>query len=116
MGIPMTRKEGLWDGTERPGTYDVEEGMHLGGRSCQRLQFVCPNGRSCAVMVAPESFTVPLGLTPSGKERKLHVWQGPGDPNRPTLSPSVDCRSRDEDGNPASGCGWHGFIQNGEMR
>lgn len=116
MPIRMVRKQAwVWAASEPPGTYTLDEGMTLGGRPCQRLQFICPNHRSCAVMVAAESFKVPLSPTPSGKERNLTVWAGPGDPAAPTLTPSVNCRTHDEDGNPTSGCGWHGFITGGEM-
>jgi len=58
-----------------------------------RLFFTCPNRRSCNIPIAPNR-------NPNGSS-----WQWDGDRDKPTISPSIDCK----------GC-WHGHIKNGVMR
>jgi hypothetical protein len=43
------------------------------------------------------------------------VWGWNGDMEHPTLTPSLNCVA-EKDGKPTSGCGWHGFITNGEFQ
>jgi hypothetical protein len=60
------------------------------------LLYVCPKGSGyCGVPVSP-------GKLPNGAS-----WQHNGNDEKPTLTPSVNC---------TGGCGWHGFITNGEMK
>jgi hypothetical protein len=59
------------------------------------ILFVCPNRKRCAVFMGPAAIP-----------GQLNVWAWDGDLGRPTLSPSINC---------VGGCGWHGFIANGEI-
>lgn len=60
----------------------------------RRFVFGCPRGRTCAVALRPD--TLPNGAS----------WEWNGNEQSPTLTPSINC---------VGGCGWHGFVTNGEM-
>lgn len=63
------------------------------------IMFVCPRGRTCGVQIRSGGF----------KDGLPKRWGFDGNCDRPTLTPSINCQG------PA-GCGWHGFLQNGEFR
>lgn len=64
------------------------------GEEYDMLWFVCPRKRGmCAVPLLPKR-------NPNGSG---WAW----DEGMLTLSPSINC---------VGGCGWHGFIKNGEIR
>lgn len=59
-----------------------------------KFWFNCPRkpGHECMVLLKPWPISAP-------------TWTWDGNEAAPTLSPSINC----------SECGWHGFIQNGQM-
>jgi hypothetical protein len=86
-----------------------EEGMPDKGRALVRetewspgkpgphLWFRCPRDRLyCGVP-----------LKPSPPNSKGFSWDWDGNRENPTVSPSINCCN--------GGCGWHGFINNGEV-
>ncbi len=73
-----------------------------------RIMFKCPNGHHCNVLLAPQ----PIARS---SDDRCHVWGWNGDVERPTITPSINCLA-EKDGKPTGGCGWHGFITDGEMR
>lgn len=48
-------------------------------------------------------------------QNKPAMWDWDGNIEAPTLSPSIDCRTKTDTGAPAAGCGWHGYIKKGEI-
>lgn len=99
-----------WPADVPVGTFDIEDGTVQGHPAATaHLLFVCPNGRRCAILLGPQSADRP---TPDG----FCVWAWDGNRERPTITPSINCRSVDDEGKPAGGCGWHGFITNGVLR
>lgn len=106
----MTRDErDVWPEDVPVGTFHIEDGAiaNYPGATAH-LSFVCPTGRRCGILLGP----VPV---PKTAEDRLYVWGWNGDRDRPTLTPSINCLS-EKDGKPVGGCGWHGFITDGEMR
>lgn len=98
--IPMRRNPAdVWPDDAPPGTFDI---AHSGSGN-RRLEFICPNGRHCTVMLRP--------CTLAG----INAWEFDDNEDAPTLSPSINCIA-EKDGKPTGGCGWHGFIQHGAMR
>lgn len=67
------------------------------GRERRRCYFPCPlrPGRDCHVLLKPWPILAP-------------TWDWDGNREKPTLSPSINCN-----GNGC--CGWHGFIQAGQL-
>ncbi len=65
-----------------------------------RLAFACPKepGRLCT-----GGSGIIVGLT---KPACKPSWAWDGNADRPTLTPSIDCKA----------CGWHGWLQSGEFR
>jgi hypothetical protein len=105
----MTRDEREeWPKDVSIGTFDIDAGRGVqgypGAGGC--IIFVCPNGRRCAVLIGPQPVAKP-------SPNALGIWGWDGNLDRPTLTPSINCRNVKDDGTPASGCGWHGFIRNG---
>ena len=97
--IPMRRNRSEeWPDDAPPGTFDIET---TGGGN-RRLTFVCPNGRTCAVMLRPCTL------------ESVNAWEFSGSEDAPTLMPSINCIA-EKDGKPTGGCGWHGFILQGVM-
>lgn len=72
------------------------------------ILFVCPNGKRCGVLLGPQS-------VPRPSPDKCHTWAWDGNSDTPTIKPSINCVTQTDDGKPAGGCGWHGFITNGEI-
>lgn len=69
------------------------------------FRFGCPRGRGeCYIPISPQTFG------------NGHTWKWNGDRKSPTFTPSVNCRSQDENGKPLAGCGWHGWIDSGNFR
>jgi Family of unknown function (DUF6527) len=100
----------VWPDDVPIGTFDIQEGTiaNYPGATAH-LMFVCPGGRRCGILLGP----VPVPKAPG---RDLFVWGWDGNYDQPTLTPSINCRAVKDDGSPAGGCGWHGFITAGEMR
>ena len=67
------------------------------------LRFGCPRGRGeCLVAIRPQTFLNGAG------------WTWDGNREAPTLSPSIHCLA-EKDGQKLAGCGWHGWLRNGEF-
>lgn len=99
----------VWPSDSPPGTFDIEpRGVQGYPLSTAHIMFVCPSGRRCSVLLGPQSVTRP---TPDS----MCIWAWNGDMERPTITPSINCIA-EKDGKPTGGCGWHGFITNGEMK
>jgi len=102
-----------WPADEPIGSFDINAGP---GHSVQgypgangHIIFVCPNNRRCSVLVGPSPVERP-------SKDACYVWGWNGDKDRPTLTPSINCRSVDDEGKASSGCGWHGHIIDGVIR
>ncbi len=93
-----------------PGKFDIsaEHGVEGYPGVTGRLAFICPNGRFCSVLLAPQPI-------PRSAPDRCYVWGWNGNREAPTLTPSINCIA-EKDGKPTGGCGWHGFIQNGVMK
>jgi hypothetical protein len=91
------------------GKFDIVE-TTVGGYpgATARLIFVCPFGKTCGLLLAPQPI-------PRSSEDRLFVWGWDGNSERPTLTPSINCIA-EKDGKPTGGCGWHGFITDGVMK
>lgn len=102
-----------WPANEPIGSFDIEasDGHTVQGQpgATGHMMFVCPNNRRCSILVGPSPV---LRSSPD----KLFVWGWNGDRDRPTITPSINCRNTDDDGKPAGGCGWHGHITQGVIR
>lgn len=98
-----------WPPDAPPGTFDIgTNGVEGYPRATGHIIFVCPRGKRCAVLVGPEFVERP-------NPDALCIWKWDGNMEHPTLSPSINCIA-EKDGNPTGGCGWHGFITNGDMQ
>lgn len=98
-----------WPDDVPRGTFDIEPGTvqdHPGATA--HITFVCPNGQRCSLLVGPQHVD---RLTPDS----LPVWGWDGNFEHPTLTPSINCVA-EKNGQPTSGCGWHGYITAGVMR
>jgi hypothetical protein len=62
------------------------------------IYFICPKGQRCGVGIRNGKFQ-------DGPPKR---WGFDGNMDSPTLQPSINCLP--------PGCGWHGHIQNGEMK
>ncbi len=104
----MTRDDrDVWPGDVPVGTFSLETGaIATYPGATAHLSFVCPNRRRCAVLVGPVN-------VPKATPDHLAVWAWNGDFDHPTLTPSINCVKVKDDGTPAGGCGWHGFITAG---
>lgn len=92
-----------------PGKFDIEMGgMQNYPDATARIEFICPNGQYCGVLIGPKSVTRPSA-------EKLCIWGWDGNMEKPTLTPSINCVA-EKDGKPTGGCGWHGFIIKGVMK
>lgn len=102
-----------WPKDEPVGSFDIYappgHGVQGYPGATGHIMFVCPNGHRCSVLVGPQHVDRP-------EKGKLCIWGWDGNLERPTLTPSIDCRATDEEGKPTGGCGWHGHIINGVMR
>lgn len=80
-------------------SFDKEEG-EAGWR--QQFGFDCPKhkGRRCEGLTI--AGTTDLKRDGQGQNGGIAQWDWNGDPDRPTFSPSINCKS----------C-WHGYIRNG---
>lgn len=88
----------VWPDDAPPGTFDISECSISGRKVTARIQFVCPNRKHCGVFMGPQSEPRPDPESP-------HVWGWNGDAEKPTLTPSIDCKD----------C-WHGHIVDGVMK
>lgn len=98
MNIQMVRTEGdeAPEADAKPGTFCWRNrGATEYSVAHRYLMYVCPRDKGyCGVPIRP-------GQLPNGAG-----WIHDGNDDKPTLTPSVNC---------VGGCGWHGFITNGEM-
>lgn len=100
----------VWPDDTPPGAFSIGLNRVQGYPAATgHILFVCPNQKRCAVLLGPAA-------TPPAEGQRLHIWAWDGNLERPTLTPSINCRATKDDGTPAGGCGWHGHITNGEMR
>lgn len=98
-----------WPNDVPIGTFDIEPTRMLEyPGATAHILFVCPNGRRCAVLLGPEHVDRP-------REGALCIWKWDGNKERPSITPSINCLA-EKDGQPAGGCGWHGYITNGVIR
>lgn len=93
--IPMRRVEDACPKNGTPGDFEL---VPPNGWNKGSLHFICPRRRYCGVMIRHGEF----------QETGVKRWGFNGDREKPTLTPSINCQG-------PSGCGWHGFIINGEM-
>lgn len=98
----------VWPDDAPLGTFDIDLGGVQGYEANAHILFVCPNGKRCSVLLGPRFVDRP---TPDS----CCVWGWDGNVEVPTITPSINCISM-KDGKPTGGCGWHGFITNGEIR
>ena len=99
----------VWPDDVPIGTFHIEEGaIATYPGATAHLMFICPNGRRCGILLGPEP-------VPKSDPDRLYVWGWDGNYDRPTLHPSINCRAVKDDGSPAGGCGWHGYITAGEF-
>lgn len=97
-----------WPADVPVGTYDVTlNGVEGYPESNAHIMFVCPKGQRCSVLLGPRFVDRP---NPDG----LCIWKWNADIHNPTIEPSINCLS-EKDGKPTGGCGWHGFIKNGDI-
>lgn len=84
-----------------PGEWKLEHISNSDGTSGPHYFFGCPlrPGHLCGVPVVP---------SPPNAKGCAWTWDGNGE--RPTLSPSVDCRTED------GGCGFHKTLVAGEWK
>lgn len=116
--MPAPERKDIWmerddrdvwpDADIQPGKFDITEGRAEGYANTARITFVCPFGRVCSLLLAPQPI-------PRTDDSRLFVWGWNGHPDKPSLTPSINCES-EKDGKPTGGCGWHGFIRDGVMR
>jgi hypothetical protein len=99
-----TGKPAVKEGKEcvsRPGDFrfqDIDAGDTVDPRKADTLDFVCPrSGKYCGFIAI--GYPDKPASTPS--------WQWDGNLESPTLKPSINC---------ISGCGWHGYLTNGEWK
>ena len=97
-----------WPSDVPIGTFEItQNGVQGYPDATAHILFVCPNAKRCAILLGPK-------LVPRPSEGKLCIWEWDGNLDRPTIRPSINCIA-EKDGKPTGGCGWHGFITNGEI-
>ena len=87
-------------------------------RQPDRFGFECPMrpGEMCSGMLlvgADMGDGRKLGRGESGQRPAMWNWNG--DRNNPSFTPSVNCLA-ERNGEKLAGCGWHGYITNGEAK
>ena len=71
-----------------------------------RLNFACPRGHgTCGAII------IGNGVKPAGPK----TWKWDGNPNSPTLTPSINCLAANPDkpSEKYAGCGWHAHLTDG---
>jgi hypothetical protein len=72
-----------------------------------RFSYGCPRGTGhCGAVI----------ICNGPKPPHSKQWGWDGNVERPTLTPSINCLSHGPDGEKYAGCGWHGFITNGQFK
>ena len=106
----MTRNENdEWPDDVPIGTFDLSgNGVEGYPGATGHIMFVCPNGKRCSLLLGPQFVKRP-------EKGKSNIWAWDGNRENPTITPSINCVTTDEEGKPTGGCGWHGFITNGEI-
>jgi hypothetical protein len=98
-----------WPDSVPIGTFDISvNGIEGRPEVSAHILFVCPNGKRCGVLLGPNFADRPAPDQPC-------VWKWDGNIDRPTITPSINCIA-EKDGKPTGGCGWHGYITDGEFR
>ena len=93
-----------WPKDAPVGTFDISDNGFEGyPSSTGQIQFVCPNGQHCSVLLGPV-------FVPRPAAGKSNIWGWDSNRERPTIAPSINCTAE------GGGCGWHGHITNGEIR
>ncbi|HEV3342607.1 MAG TPA: DUF6527 family protein [Pirellulales bacterium] len=97
-----------WPADEPVGSFDISTHGLQGRPSVNaHIEFICPNGKHCAVFLGPVFEARP-------NENEPNVWAWDHNIERPTITPSINCIA-EKDGKPTGGCGWHGFITAGRI-
>jgi hypothetical protein len=99
----------VWPADVPIGTFDVRlTAVKDYPAATGHLAFVCPNGHRCGFFVGPQFVDRPT-------KDAFCIWGWDGNIEQPTITPSINCVSVDDEGKPAGGCGWHGFMRAGDM-
>lgn len=79
-----------------------------------RFGFECPRrpGEMCSGLLIRTPENAPQEPPPGWRRRASWEWNG--DRERPTFTPSINCLAEGPSGERYAGCGWHGWITNGE--
>jgi hypothetical protein len=73
-----------------------------------RFSFGCPRGTGrCGDIIIGNGFKPGAGAP---------TWNWDGNPDAPTLTPSINCRTHTDSGEEAAGCGWHGHLTGGVFK
>jgi len=107
----MTKNENdEWPKDAPVGMFDLRgNGVEGYPAATGHIQFICPNNKHCSVLLGPQFVQRP-------EKGKCNIWAWDGNRDSPTITPSINCVAVDEDGKPTGGCGWHGFITNGDIK
>lgn len=107
--IPMhvdNRKE--WPPGTPEGSFEISTNGLQGRPSVVgHIEFICPQRRHCAVFLGKQ-------FEAKRNDQECNVWAWDGNQEKPSITPSINC-IKEKDGKPTGGCGWHGFITNGEF-
>jgi hypothetical protein len=92
--------------------------LAAGVKPC-RFGFKCPRqpGNKCdgLLIVGADLGNGAVARRVPGQSKPA-MWDWDGNVTEPTFSPSINCKTHTDDGKPAAGCGWHGYIQKGEIK
>ena len=110
MTLMKRNQDDVWPDDAPVGTFDIEENGVEGYPLCTaRIEFVCPNKQHCSVLLGAQFAKRP-------KKGKCNIWAWDGNKESPTITPSINCVTHDEDGQPTGCCGWHGHITGGNIQ
>lgn len=109
--MKMTRNENdEWPENTPIGTFSIcENGIEGYPEATGHIQFLCPNKKHCSVLLGSN-------FVPRPDKSKCNIWAWDGNLENPTIIPSINCVTIDEEGKPTGRCGWHGFITKGEIK
>lgn len=104
----------LIPGTTRPGEfhfstlgYDRCHPQDISPGEIGRFSFHCPRGKDrCGDIIIGNGVKPAVGAP---------TWRWDGNADAPTLTPSINCRTKTSTGEEAAGCGWHGWLTAGEF-
>lgn len=93
----------------------TSEEIAAGSRPC-RFSFECPIRRDrCGGLLIVGADLGDGQTAKRGPNAKPAMWDWDGNVGRPTFSPSINCRTHTDDGRQTAGCGWHGYIKDGQI-